>query len=601
MSRVPEECDSDATPLESNLIDALDRLVDAIQADDREAGDRLLVSEPELAEFIGCLSRLEALVPATVVFEPRDVSGLESESGRTLGVGESESDSSGDRIGTRFGRYELLERIGRGAMGVVYLARQTDLDRTVALKLVTPGRMGAEVDVARFHSEARAAARLRHPGIVGVLEVGEFDGQHFIAMDYVAGGSLEQQLVSESYGADARAVGSDDSVLLLTSPAGLWRRSSAGNRVEPDMAAGWVSEIARAVDHLHNHGIVHRDLKPANILLDEEQRPLVTDFGLALVRGDAATSIAGGTIVGTPAYMAPEQAAGDVESISPRSDIFSLGVILYELITGRAPFGVSNPLDTLVRVLEVDPELPTSLEPWLSRELEHICLKCLEKDPANRYDSASELADDLERYLRRENVQARPGGVIHRFRRWGRRQPVLLAHLVALGLAAGINQVGFLIGGDSESPGVHLRVMSILAGWMVLSVVCQWLLRGDRVQGAVRFGWCAADAGLLTAVLAQNSVPPGPILVGYPLLIVASGLFFRVRLVWFMTLSCVVGYAVLLGVRRQQFADTLPGEPPWQYPIIFAAGLAVMGTVVAYQVFRVRVLSRYYRRAGRVE
>ena len=292
MSRVPEERDSDATPLESNLIDALDRLVDAIQADDREAGDRLLVSEPELAEFIGCLSRLEALVPATVVFEPRDVSGLESESGRTLGVGESESDSSGDRIGTRFGRYELLERIGRGAMGVVYLARQTDLDRTVALKLVTPGRMGAEVDVARFHSEARAAARLRHPGIVGVLEVGEFDGQHFIAMDYVAGGSLEQQLVSESYGADARAVGSDDSVLLLTSPAGLWRRSSAGNRVEPDMAAGWVSEIARAVDHLHNHGIVHRDLKPANILLDEEQRPLVTDFGLALVRGDAATSIA---------------------------------------------------------------------------------------------------------------------------------------------------------------------------------------------------------------------------------------------------------------------------------------------------------------------
>ena len=601
MSRVPEERDSGATPLESDLIDALDRLVDAIQADDREAGDRLLVSEPELAEFIGCLSRLEALVPATEVFEPHGVSGLEAEGGRTLGVGACESDSSGDRIGTRFGRYELLERIGRGAMGVVYLARQTDLDRTVALKLVTPGRMGAEADVARFYSEARAAARLRHPGIVGVLEVGEFEGQHFIAMDYVAGGSLEQHLVSESCGPDAGGVGSGDSVLLLTSPAGLWRRSSAGNRVEPDTAAGWVSEIARAVDHLHEHGIVHRDLKPANILLDAEQRPLVTDFGLAMVRGDAATSIAGGTIVGTPAYMAPEQAAGDAEALSPRSDIFSLGVILYELITGRAPFGVNNPLDTLVRVLEVDPELPTSLEPWLSRELEHICLKCLEKDPANRYDSASDLADDLERYLRRENVRARPGGVVHRFRRWGRRQPVLVAHLVALGLAAGINQVGFLIGGDSEYPGVHLRVMSILAGWMVLSVVCQWLLRGERVQRAVRFGWCAADAGLLTAVLAQNSVPPGPILVGYPLLIVASGLFFRVRLVWFMTLSCVVGYAVLLGVRRQQFADALPGDPPWQYPIIFAAVLAVMGTVVAYQVFRVRVLSRYYRRAGRVE
>ncbi len=594
---MPEDPDPIETPHERELVDALDHLVDAMQAHDESAGSQLLETRPELGEFIDCLSRLEGLLPAVEVFE--STGSLEATVGPG-GVGATgESGATGDRVGAKIGRYELTERIGRGAMGVVYLARQTDLDRTVALKLISPGRVGATADVARFYSEARAAARLRHPGIVGVHEVGEFDGQHYIAMDYVSGGSLAEHLQVQSEDLGSRSSQPDDSILLLTSPAGLWRKPVEGNRVEPDTAAGWVSEIARAVCYLNENGIVHRDLKPANILLDQDQRPLVTDFGLALVTGDEATATGGGAIVGTPAYMSPEQASGHIEELSQRSDIFSLGVMLYELITGRSPFWVKNPLDTLVRVIELDPEPPTKLEPWLSRELENICLKCLEKDPQKRYRTAGELADDLERYLRRENVKARPGGFIPRLRRWGRRQPVLVAHLVALGLSAAINQVGFLVGGDVEHPAVHVRVMSILGCWVVVSLVCQWLLRRPRWQTAVHFAWCAADASLLTAVLAQNSVPPGPILVGYPLLIAASGLFFRVRLVWFMTLSCVVGYAILLGVRRQLFADVAVAEPPWQYPIIFAVVLAVMGTVVAYQVFRVRVLSRYFRRGGR--
>ena len=597
MSRVPEDPDPIETPHERELVDALDHLVDAMQAHDESAGSQLLETRPELGEFIDCLSRLEGLLPAAEVFE--STGSLEATVGPG-GVGATgESGATGDRVGAKIGRYELTERIGRGAMGVVYLARQTDLDRTVALKLISPGRVGATADVARFYSEARAAARLRHPGIVGVHEVGEFDGQHYIAMDYVSGGSLAEHLQVQSEDLGSRSSQPDDSILLLTSPAGLWRKPVEGNRVEPDTAAGWVSEIARAVCYLNENGIVHRDLKPANILLDQDQRPLVTDFGLALVTGDEATATGGGAIVGTPAYMSPEQASGHIEELSQRSDIFSLGVMLYELITGRSPFWVKNPLDTLVRVIELDPEPPTKLEPWLSRELENICLKCLEKDPQKRYRTAGELADDLERYLRRENVKARPGGFIPRLRRWGRRQPVLVAHLVALGLSAAINQVGFLVEGDVEHPGVHVRVMSLLGCWAAVSLVCQWLLRRPRWQTAVHFAWCAADASLLTAVLAQNSVPPGPILVGYPLLIAASGLFFRVRLVWFMTLSCVVGYAILLGVRRQLFADVAAVEPPWQYPIIFAVVLAVMGTVVAYQVFRVRVLSRYFRRGGR--
>ncbi len=589
MSRVPEGSGPKESQVDRELVDALDHFVDALQTGDEPTGSQLLQGQPQLGEFIDCLSRLDALVPPTEILG--GVAGRE-----TISV---ESATGRDRVATRFGRYELVERIGQGAMGVVYLARQTDLDRIVALKLITPGRAGGEADVERFYSEARAAAGLRHPGIVGVLEVGEFDGQHYIAMDYISGGSLAEYLREQPGAVDSKVSGADDSVLLLTAPAGLWRKASVGGCVEPDVAADWVAEIARAVDYLHAHGIVHRDLKPANILLDEDQRPLVSDFGLALVADDQATATAGGMIVGTPAYMAPEQATGHAEKLSARSDIFSLGVILYELITGLSPFDVKNPLDTLVRVIEVDPDPPTTLEPWLSRELEHICLKCLEKDPQNRYESAGELADDLQRYLRRENVKARPGGVIHRIRRWSRRQPVLVTHLAALTLSAGINQVGFFVGGDTANPGVHLRVMSILGGWIVISAICQWLLRKSRWQSAVRFGWCAVDAALLTAVLAQNSVAPGPILVGYPLLITASGLFFRVRLVWFMTLACVVGYAILLGLRRQWFGGMEIGGPPWQYPIIFAVGLAVLGTVVAYQVYRVRVLSRYYRRVGR--
>ena len=586
---LPDEVSLD--PVDSNLVDALDQMVDALQAEDAQARTVLLTARPELAEYTECLVRLDALLPASAV------AGASHSDPLHVGpTGVSRDD--GDRAGTRFGRYELLERIGHGAMGVVYLARQTDLDRTVALKLITPGRVGAEADVERFYSEARAAARLRHPGIVGVLEVGDVDGQHFIAMDYVSGGNLSEFVRNESPGSEGKSSHADDSVLLLTSPTGLWRKSSSGTTVEPDTAAGWLVDISRAVDYLHNHDVIHRDLKLGNILLDEDQRPLVTDFGLALVYGDEATKTSAGAIVGTPAYMAPEQATGDVEAISPRSDIFSLGVMLYELLTGRPPFLVDNPLDTLVRVIEADPEPPTAIQPWLSRELEHICLKCLEKDPDNRYSSARELADDLERYLRRENVQARPAGVVHRVRRWGRRQPVLMAHTVALGLVALINQLGFLFGGDAEHPEVHQRVMAILAVWLVVSMACQGLMKRPRWQAASRFFWCAADAALLTCVLAQSSAPPGPLLVGYALLIAASGLFFRVRLVWFMTLSCVLGYAALLGVRRRLHAVGVDEDLPWQYPVLFAVVLAVLGMVIAYQVFRVRVLSRYYRRGG---
>lgn len=574
MPDVPEE--NRLEPEDERLVEALDGLVDALHSGDVANESSLLKSNPELIEYVECLGQLESLAPTVFARE------------------EAGQGDHGGRAGTRFGRYELCERIGRGAMGVVYKARQVDLDRVVALKLVEPGQVGMESDVARFYSEARAAARLRHPNIVGILEVGDVDGQHYFAMDYVPGGSLAEHLRDS----DAPDSSVDDSVMVLTAPMGLWRRSAGHRRVDSDTAAGWLVEIARAVDYLHSQGIVHRDLKPSNILLGEDQRPLVTDFGLARVSGDDATRTAAGAIVGTPGYMAPEQATGHLEAISPRSDIFSLGVILYEMLTGRPPFLVANPLDTLVRVIEVDPEPPRKLEPWLSSELERICLKCLEKDPRNRYASASELADDLDRYLRRENVLARPGGFWHRFRRWGRRQPALVARLAVVGLAGGVVQLAYLTGGGDVDVGLYLRVMSILGVWAALSGGFQFLSQRPRFESLARYCWIVGDATLLTAILCQIPESPGPLLIGYPLLIAAAGLFFRVRLVWFMTLSCLVAYATLVAVRRSMYPDL--AEAPWQFPVIFAAGLAVVGFVVAYQVYRVRVLNRYYRR-GRGE
>ncbi|MBQ15537.1 MAG: serine/threonine protein kinase [Planctomycetaceae bacterium] len=573
MPEVPEE--NQLEPADEQLFEALDGLVEAIHSGSGVEETVLLESYPELLEFVECLERLESLSP----------------NGDPAAATE---ENSGGRTGTQFGRYELCERIGRGAMGVVYKARQVDLDRVVALKLIEPGRDGIDSNVDRFYSEARAAARLRHPNIVGILEVGDVDGQHYFAMDYVAGGSLAEHLLGlEDSGLSGSNI--DDSVIVLTAPMGLWRRSAGQRRVEADRAAEWLVEIARAVDYLHAHGIVHRDLKPANVLLDEGQRPLVTDFGLARVIGDAATRTATGMIVGTPGYMAPEQASGENEAISSQSDIFSLGVILYEMLTGRAPFRVANPLDTLVRVIEVDPEPPKKLEPWLSRELERICLKCLEKRPRDRYASAAELADDLERYLRRENVQAHPGGFWHRFRRWGRRQPALVARLAAVGLVGGIVELAYLIGDDPDV-GLYLTVMSLLGVWAVVSGGFQSLSQRPQFESLARYCWSVGDATLLTMILCQIPESPGPLLIAYPLLIVTAGLFFRVRLVWFMTLLCLLGYAALIVARRFQY----PGlaEPPWQFPVIFAVGLAVVGFAVAYQVYRVRVLNRYFRRGG---
>ncbi len=315
----------------------------------------------------------------------------------------------GDRV-RYFGDYEIHQELGRGGMGVVYLAHQVTLNRQVALKMIRAGVLAGDLELRRFQNEAEAVAQLDHPGIVPVYEVGEHEGQKYFSMKLVEGGSLADRL--DDYKNDPRA------------------------------AAKFVAEAAEAVHHAHLRGILHRDLKPANILVDEQGHPHITDFGLAKkVEGDSelTQSVA---ILGTPAYMAPEQASGRRRAVTTVSDVYGLGAILYALLTGRAPFGGDSVVETLDAVRTRPPESPSRLNAKLSQDLEVVCLKCLEKDQQRRYPSAQALAEDLRRYLAGEPILARPVRATERAWMWCRRNKGLAA-LGALLIASLIAGTGF--------------------------------------------------------------------------------------------------------------------------------------------------------------
>lgn len=328
-----------------------------------------------------------------------------------------------------FGDYELLEEIARGGMGVVYKARQVSLNRIVALKMILAGQLASEADVQRFRAEAEAAANLDHPNIVPIYEVGEHEGQHYFSMKLVEGGSLAEWIK-----ANITEEGAEESHLTTeNAKARRGKQKMHSLRASASFAVSLLAKVARAVHHAHQRGILHRDLKPSNILIDLNGEPHVTDFGLAkrvvpspLTTHDSplANLTQSGAIVGTPSYMAPEQARSE-KVLTTAVDVYSLGAILFELLTDKPPFRAETPLDTILQVLEREPERPRKLNPRIDQDLETICLKCLDKDPARRYESAAALATDLEHWLACEPIAARPVALPERLWRWCRRNPGL--------------------------------------------------------------------------------------------------------------------------------------------------------------------------------
>jgi TolB-like protein/Tfp pilus assembly protein PilF/predicted Ser/Thr protein kinase len=307
-----------------------------------------------------------------------------------------------------FGDYELLEVIGRGGQGVVYRARQKSLNRTVALKVIGLGHWATEAHLKRFRREAEAAASLDHPGIVPIYEVGERDGSCYFSMKLIEGGQLDQVANRES--------------------------------MPIRRAVELIAKVARTVHYAHDHRILHRDIKPGNILLDQKGEPHLTDFGLARLVETESTVTRTLEVLGTPSYMAPEQAVGNNDGVTGAADVYGLGAVLYQLLTGHPPFAGGTTYETIKMLLDTEPRQPRLWNSKIDRDLSTICLKCLEKDPRRRYSSALALADDLERWLRHEPILARRTGFVTRSGKWIRRNPtsaLLAASLVALAAAAG--------------------------------------------------------------------------------------------------------------------------------------------------------------------
>src|SRR3989440_5659453 len=335
-----------------------------------------------------------------------DVAGVESAAGNldqlscdnarpTSGV--KEAVRAATMLG-ELGDYELLEEIRRGAQGVVFRARQKSLNRTVALKVISLGQWASKAHLKRFRLEAEAAARLEHPGIVPIHEVGERDSSCYFSMRFVEGGQLDEVV----------------------------RRAPMSIR----QAAELIAKVARTVHYAHEHGILHRDIKPGNILLDVKGEPHLTDFGLAWLVESESTVTRTLEVLGTPSYMAPEQAAGNnpaTAGLTRATDVYGLGAVLYQLLTGHPPFAGGTTYETIKLLLETESRPPRLWNPKVDRDLSTICLKCLEKDPQRRYSSALALAEDLERWLRHEPIQARRTGVGGRGKKWLQRNPTVAA------------------------------------------------------------------------------------------------------------------------------------------------------------------------------
>ena len=528
----PTGGDEDQDP----LAESLDAYLLALQTGDAARAARLRREHPRLGEWQGYLRDLDDLATA-------------------LSPGHGTSPATEAALPRHCGPYELLEVIGRGGMGVVYRARHAGLGRDVALKLLAGGALAGEEQRRRFLAEARFAASIRHSHVVAIHDAGEFEGQPWCAMDLVEGDDLATCL----------------------------RRGPFPVRD----AVRLVADVARAVGHLHRCGVIHRDIKPSNILLDRDGTPHLADFGLA--RGTAADATATGAILGTPASMAPEQASGRNDLVDERCDVWGLGVVLYTALCGQAPFGRDTPIDTLLDVLERDPLPPRHFAPRVPRDLERLCLRCLEKNPVRRPPSAAILADDLEHWLAGGRIDPGDGGPWHHAARMVRRHPAAAFRI--LGIAGAIVAVAARVAALPSSAGYYLPVVAGLVAWGALAAAWEalgegWLrpttgAREARRAAVAKIGLVLTDVVSVTCLLAIVKGVETPLVTVYPVLVAASGLWMDRRVVRAVSAACLAAYGLLL--------LAAPEPPRWHVAAIHAVLLLITAALTEYQVGRLRV------------
>lgn len=474
-----------------------------------------------------------------------------------------------------FGDYEILGEIARGGMGVVYKAKQFKLNRIVALKMILSGELATEEAVSRFYTEARAAATLDHPGIVPVHEIGMHDGKHYFAMGYVEGRSLAEQLKIAPL--------SIREAVVLT------------------------SKIAQAVAYAHGRGVIHRDLKPANILMDARGEPRVSDFGLARNINQDIGMTRTGEVMGTPSYMPPEQALGEISKIGIRSDIYSLGAILYCLVTGRPPHQAATPLETLLQVVEQDPLNVRQLNREVEPELSAICMKCLQKDPTDRYESAERLVEDLQKYLNGEQISIRTTTSVqdilrrldrHRddrdIRTWGKVllifcPVVLLSEIMINGivLATTSQKRAFLMCGLVR--GIQFLVMSGTIWAMRERLLATRRSVSEQVWSLWIGFLMACNLSFVVLILQAypfSSSDRSPLLECYPFFSILSGLL------WFAMGSNYWGFCFFFGMfffANALIGALIPGFAPSMFGVLWCLLLWFSGR----RLNRIQQSSRY--------
>jgi serine/threonine protein kinase len=474
-----------------------------------------------------------------------DVTLKSEASGECDTIPPDEASSPAPAVGTKgryFGDYELLSELARGGMGVVYRAKQNKLNRIVALKMILAGQFASEEDVQRFYTEAEAAAQLDHPGIVPVYEVGEHEGQHFFSMGFVEGTSLSARV--------------------------------AAGPLPPREAASLTKLVSEAIAYAHSKGVIHRDLKPANVLLDKQGVPKVTDFGLAKNMESESGLTRTGSVMGTPSYMPPEQAGGDNSQVGPRSDVYSLGAMLYCLLTGRPPFQSANALDTLMQVLEHEPVPPQQLDSKIDPDIQTICLKCLEKDPQHRYATAQDLADDLGRFAKGDPISIKSVKLLERvtrsinrskhdidLRSWG----MMLYWFAGIVFLA---EVGIYLGALSGPPfpakwAAFIRVTQAttmgLVFWNSRKAWSKSIGSAERQMLSIWIGFIVGCC-LMLAVAYLLATPDRPLneLSVYPYFAIVSGLTFAslgssywghcyIFGTWFFFLSLIIPFHLSMG------------------------------------------------------